>query len=408
MLAASLPPSASAAGRTSPLRETEAYYRRSIDAARESAAAHSSRRFSRSPTPSHERRGGGASSSSSQRSLGADGTAARSFESARSGAAAYPPQGSAAQPYTPVDDDIAAGLPETAFARDADADDDDADSEAGHPSFLGSARSRRSGTQARQSILPPAAFLTPLRGSGARSPLPFARPPSTTPGASTAAAAGPSHRAPSPGWEGAPQPPQPASTAYSDGHSTLGGGGGWAATGVGSSDAEHTQAALNGQSVDAQDVEAYRSKGLAPRTQASRDPLLSDREAAAAGGKLPAVQGGATPSSQGRSRSRASRLEASAAPHRPASSAAAVGAARRAPRHPRKHASLRGANRFFCAGRIMMADDNPLPFLGAVVFMLALPTLWFVFVAPWTWRHLSPAAPIVFAYVWLVSASSMA
>ena len=56
----------------------------------------------------------------------------------------------------------------------------------------------------------------------------------------------------------------------------------------------------------------------------------------------------------------------------------------------------------------MMADDNPLPFLGAVVFMLALPTLWFVFVAPWTWRHLSPAVPIVFAYVWLVSASSMA
>ena len=53
------------------------------------------------------------------------------------------------------------------------------------------------------------------------------------------------------------------------------------------------------------------------------------------------------------------------------------------------------------------ANDNPLPFLASLAYMVALPALWFVFVAPFTWRHVSPAPVIVFAYVWLVAASSM-
>lgn len=66
-----------------------------------------------------------------------------------------------------------------------------------------------------------------------------------------------------------------------------------------------------------------------------------------------------------------------------------------------------GANRFFLAGFIMTSDDNPVPFLASLVVMIALPALWFVFVAPYTWRHISPAPVIVFAYLFAVALSSM-
>lgn len=66
-----------------------------------------------------------------------------------------------------------------------------------------------------------------------------------------------------------------------------------------------------------------------------------------------------------------------------------------------------GANRFFLAGFIMTSDDNPLPFLASLVVMIALPALWFVFVAPYTWHHISPAPVIVFAYLFAVAITSM-
>ncbi|MCO5590187.1 hypothetical protein L7F22_044156 [Adiantum nelumboides] len=66
-----------------------------------------------------------------------------------------------------------------------------------------------------------------------------------------------------------------------------------------------------------------------------------------------------------------------------------------------------GANRFFLAGFIMTSDDNPLPFLASLVVMIALPALWFVFVAPYTWHHISPAPVIVFGYLFAVAITSM-
>ncbi|PWN42006.1 zf-DHHC-domain-containing protein [Ceraceosorus guamensis] len=75
--------------------------------------------------------------------------------------------------------------------------------------------------------------------------------------------------------------------------------------------------------------------------------------------------------------------------------------------YPRKWKSFQGANKFFCFGRIMTADDNPLPFFGATLVVVAFPILWFIFVAPFTWRHVSPAPVILTAYTWLVTLSSM-
>lgn len=73
----------------------------------------------------------------------------------------------------------------------------------------------------------------------------------------------------------------------------------------------------------------------------------------------------------------------------------------------RRYKAHQGANRFYVCGLIMTSDDNPLPFIMSLVVMVALPVLWFIFVAPFTWHHISPAPVIIFAYVWAISASSM-
>lgn len=67
----------------------------------------------------------------------------------------------------------------------------------------------------------------------------------------------------------------------------------------------------------------------------------------------------------------------------------------------------KGANKFFLCGTVMTADGNPLPFLASFVFMIGIPVLWIIFVAPFTWTHVNPAPVIIFAYVWLVAATSM-
>ncbi|KAF9933451.1 Palmitoyltransferase zdhhc14 [Linnemannia zychae] len=65
-----------------------------------------------------------------------------------------------------------------------------------------------------------------------------------------------------------------------------------------------------------------------------------------------------------------------------------------------------GRNLFFCGGRIMTSRDFP-AFLVAVL-LLTMPTgLFHGFTSPFLWHHVSPAAPIVQAYLFIVTFSSM-
>ncbi|KAF9430689.1 Palmitoyltransferase zdhhc14 [Podila epigama] len=65
-----------------------------------------------------------------------------------------------------------------------------------------------------------------------------------------------------------------------------------------------------------------------------------------------------------------------------------------------------GRNVFFCHGRIMTSRDFP-AFVIAL-FMLLTPTgLFHGFTSPYLWHRLSPAAPIVQAYLFIVAFSSM-
>ncbi|KAL9934933.1 hypothetical protein V8E36_006009 [Tilletia maclaganii] len=69
-----------------------------------------------------------------------------------------------------------------------------------------------------------------------------------------------------------------------------------------------------------------------------------------------------------------------------------------------KHA---GANRFFFCGKILTSGANPLPFIGCLLLMAAIPGLWLGFVAPYIWRGFSPAIVIIFAYLFLVALVNM-
>ncbi|KAK0530527.1 Eukaryotic peptide chain release factor GTP-binding subunit [Tilletia horrida] len=73
----------------------------------------------------------------------------------------------------------------------------------------------------------------------------------------------------------------------------------------------------------------------------------------------------------------------------------------------RNHAKHAGANRFFFCGRLLTSGANPLPFLGCLLLMIAIPGLWFGFVAPYIWRGFSPALVIIFAYLFLVALVNM-
>jgi palmitoyltransferase ZDHHC9/14/18 len=60
---------------------------------------------------------------------------------------------------------------------------------------------------------------------------------------------------------------------------------------------------------------------------------------------------------------------------------------------------------FLCSGRLLNTRANP---LNVVTFILCvLPAiLFFIFSAPWLWNNVSPAIPIIFAYIFLITASS--
>ncbi|KAF9155087.1 Palmitoyltransferase zdhhc14 [Linnemannia schmuckeri] len=65
-----------------------------------------------------------------------------------------------------------------------------------------------------------------------------------------------------------------------------------------------------------------------------------------------------------------------------------------------------GRNRFFCGGRIMTSRDFPAFFVA--ILLLIIPTgLFHGFTSPFLWHRVSPAAPIVQAYLFIVAFSSM-
>ncbi|KAL9056331.1 MAG: hypothetical protein Q9162_003022 [Coniocarpon cinnabarinum] len=63
-------------------------------------------------------------------------------------------------------------------------------------------------------------------------------------------------------------------------------------------------------------------------------------------------------------------------------------------------------NTLFClGGRLETAKDKPIVLVTASA--VVIPTvLWLIFCAPWLWHHVSPAIPIVFAYVFYITMSS--
>ena len=285
----------------------------------------------------------------------------------------------------PVDSEIAEGLAVQTGGADGGPD-------SGYNGFL-PARSR---TQAH-SILPSAAFFAPKKPPQSHSPR---SPLQALPGLH-ARESSPDNLAAAPAFSrGEPVPLD--QSGRERGLSMQGGDGSIAAASSlalgGSSSDGHggpLMTSTQGSSrLDDSAIKAYRHGGV--RSQASRDPLLLR--------------------SNGDQTRDSSYWAQSATKQRPLSSGTA------APRTPagngstptgrnregmRGYKAHRGSNRFFLCGLIMTSDDNPLPFFGSLVIMVVLPVLWLVFVAPFTWHHVSPAPVILFAYVWAVTASSM-
>lgn len=71
----------------------------------------------------------------------------------------------------------------------------------------------------------------------------------------------------------------------------------------------------------------------------------------------------------------------------------------------RNHEYFRGNNVFFLGGRLQNSRDRPINI--ATAFFVILPAiLFFVFSAPWLWHNVSPAVPILFAYLFFICMSS--
>ncbi|KAI8604053.1 DHHC palmitoyltransferase-domain-containing protein [Dissophora ornata] len=65
-----------------------------------------------------------------------------------------------------------------------------------------------------------------------------------------------------------------------------------------------------------------------------------------------------------------------------------------------------GRNVFLCGGRIMTSRDFP-AFIVAILLLLVPTGLFYGFTSPYLWHRLSPAAPIVHAYIFIITFSSM-
>lgn len=272
-----------------------------------------------------------------------------------------------------VDDDIAKGLP----------DDVDAEAASVESGFISS----RVQEGHQPSILPSAAFFAPKKGPHARASSPLPMEHQMTDAGMMLGSSG----EPEPlGYDGRAlgsrnrvdsirRPPSPFGIASSSSE-------------AGGDQYDRSFSTANG-------------KGIRPGTSRSKSGLLSSQRSQ---GDFKSFQA-ATPSRHSMLSTKHGSLS------RPQSTIATTShpskrdgsTAKESQRGERKYRAHKGSNRFFLFGLVMTSDDNPLPFLASLAYMVALPVLWFVFVAPFTWRHVSPAPVIVFAYVWLVAASSM-
>lgn len=71
----------------------------------------------------------------------------------------------------------------------------------------------------------------------------------------------------------------------------------------------------------------------------------------------------------------------------------------------RNYEYFAGNTRFCCGGRLQNTRDRPVN-IATGLFVLIPGVLFFVFSAPWLWYNISPAIPLVFAYVFYICMSS--
>ncbi|KAI9740135.1 MAG: Eukaryotic peptide chain release factor GTP-binding subunit [Claussenomyces sp. TS43310] len=64
-----------------------------------------------------------------------------------------------------------------------------------------------------------------------------------------------------------------------------------------------------------------------------------------------------------------------------------------------------GNTRFWCGGRLQNARDRPIV-IATCLLAFTPGVLFLIFSAPWLWHHISPAIPIVFAYIFYICISS--
>jgi palmitoyltransferase ZDHHC9/14/18 len=75
------------------------------------------------------------------------------------------------------------------------------------------------------------------------------------------------------------------------------------------------------------------------------------------------------------------------------------------PRLGRNHEYFNGNTRFWLGGRLQNTRDRPVN-IATGLFVLIPGVLFFIFSAPWLWYNISPAIPIIFAYVFYICMSS--
>ncbi|PGH26729.1 hypothetical protein AJ80_01675 [Polytolypa hystricis UAMH7299] len=75
------------------------------------------------------------------------------------------------------------------------------------------------------------------------------------------------------------------------------------------------------------------------------------------------------------------------------------------PKLGKNHEYFLGNTAFFAGGRFQNARDRPIN-IATGIFVVLPGALFFAFSAPWLWHNISPAIPIVFAYIFYICVSS--
>ncbi|EPB82234.1 hypothetical protein HMPREF1544_11039 [Mucor circinelloides 1006PhL] len=74
--------------------------------------------------------------------------------------------------------------------------------------------------------------------------------------------------------------------------------------------------------------------------------------------------------------------------------------------HTRNYKMYNGKMIFFCGGRFL--TSRAVWAFCISLFLLIMPSVLFlIFTCPWLWHHISPAVPIIFAYIFCITLSSM-